>query len=431
MKNEYHLSSVTAVDPGCVWAGQKVDLQVKAGKIHAIAPAGELSPEAGMAVITPGESVRVSPGWVDLQVSLQDPGHEHKESMEQLAEAAWRGGFTTVLCYPEVAPKPDRAAVIKGLWRQINRLPVNLLLAGHATEQGHGAELAEMYDMHLAGAVAFSDHLQRPRNAGSLLRTLRYLRAFEGLLILPALDATLVPDGQMNEGTQSARLGMPGIPEVAESMAVAADLALFDYERGRVHYQPITSPRALRDIANYRVEAEATTLTTGLPLYYLIHSDEELESYDTFLKVMPPLRSAAQKEALLQALQAGHIDVLSSGHRAQGLEEKQLEFALAEPGMLALQTFYPLAQQHLIATGVISEEQFINQVSHQPRAVLQQEPQWLQPGAPAELTLFDPTVAWTLTAQDLPSQAKNSPYLGQELQGKVWGVATPQGLQVA
>jgi len=349
--------------------------------------------------------------------------------MEALAEAAWRGGFTALLCYTDVDPVPDQAQVLRGLARQAQQLPVQLWLTGRASEAGQGQELAELYDMTQAGAMAFTDGLHRPANAGAMLRTIQYLRAFDGLLILPAMDPQLVPDGQMNEGTQSARLGMKGIPEVAERMAIAADLELLSYQPGRVHYQPLTSPQALSSLHAFR-QTQSMPLSTGLPLYYLIHDDRALESYDTFLKVMPPLRATQQVAQLRQALKEGKIDVLTTGHRAQGPEEKQLEFTLAEPGMLALQTFYPLVQQHLIEPGWITEADLVQLVSHRPREILRQPLRHITEGQPAELTFFDPEKVWTLRASDIPSRAKNSPYLGRRLQGQVWGVMTPKGWQL-
>lgn len=421
----YHISSVTVVDPSSPFSGEQVDLQVRDGKIVAIGPAGSLKASADMEELKPGADVRVSPGWVDMQVCLQDPGHEYKETLEELAEAAIQGGFTSILCYPEVDPVPDRASVIKGLMRQTQSLDLDIMLAGHATEGGAGKELTEMYDMHLAGAVAFTDGLQRPANAGALLRILRYMKAFDGLLLLSAMDNKLVPDGQMNEGTQSVRLGMKGIPEVAETMAVAADLELLSYESGRVHYQPVTSVKALTSIIAHRIAEGLSGLTTGIPLHYLIHSDEELSGFDSVLKVMPPLRSASQRDELkTNGLGEQLIDVITSGHKAQGIEEKQLEFSLADPGMLGLQTFYPLAQQHLVESGYLSEEALIMLISLNPREILGKERVSLIEGGMADLTFFSPTVEWTLEAKDIPSQAKNSPYIGQNLKGKVWGVMT-------
>lgn len=415
----YLLPSVTVIDAGSKLDGQRMSLRIAKGSIVAIGDVGTLAAQENEQVLDLPQSACVSPGWIDLQAHLQDPGHEHKESMEALATAAARGGFTDLICYPETDPPLDRAQLIDGLQRRAASLPVKLHFAGHLTEQGRGAELAELFDMHRVGAPAFTDGLQRLRDSGVMLRLLQYLKAFDGLMMLSPLETRLVPDGQMNESPQAVRLGIRGIPEVAESMAVAQDLELLNYAPGRLHYQPLTSPRALAQIVQARATA-AKPLTVGVPLCYLIHSDEELDSFDTGLKVFPPLRSPEQRTALREALQRGEIDGLTSGHRAQGLEEKDLEFALAEPGMLALQTFYPLAMT-LVQDGLLTHSDLIALITHGPRRVLGW-PEWhLTEGAAAHMTLFDPASQWTLTPQAIPSRAKNSPYLGQELTGQVIG----------
>ncbi|RMG60334.1 MAG: dihydroorotase, partial [Bacteroidetes bacterium] len=251
-----------------------------------------------------------------------------------------------------------------------------------------------------------------------LLRALQYMQAFGGLLIQHPQDDSIARQGQMNEGPASTRLGMPGIPELAEVLAVQQALGLLAYTGGRLHLQPLTSPEALAILARTQ---PGENLTTGIPAYYFAFSDEDLSAYDTHLKVMPPLRSTAQQAALRTALQAGQFDVLTSGHQAQGLEEKAVEFALASPGMLSLQTFFPVVNAHLIEPGVLSWGQFVQMVAIRPREILRQPAVHLAEGQPAELTLFHPESSWTLTARDIPSRAKNSPWIGQSLKGAVLG----------
>jgi len=415
----YLLPSVTVVDAGSELDGRRVALRIADGLIAAIGEVGAFAAKENEQMVALPESTCVSPGWIDLQAHLQDPGHEHKETIEALATAAAKGGFTDLICYPETDPPLDRAQLIDGLQRRAANLPAKLHFAGHLTARGQGAELAELFDMHRVGSPAFTDGLHRLRDSGVMLRLLQYLKAFDGLMMLSPLETRLVPDGQMNESPQALRLGMRGIPEVAESMAVAQDLELLAYAPGRVHYQPLTSPRALAQIVQARATA-TRPLTVGVPLCYLLHSDEELSSFDTGLKVFPPLRSPQQREALRQALQRGEIDALSTGHRAQGLEEKDLEFTLAEPGMLALQTFYPLAMS-LVQDELLTLSELISLVTDGPRRVLGWPEARLAEGSKANLTLFDPTANWTIEPQDIPSRAKNSPYLGQELIGRVLG----------
>ncbi|MEM9985811.1 MAG: hypothetical protein AAF804_12045 [Bacteroidota bacterium] len=226
MSRSYHFSQLTVVDPASNFHGQEISLQIEEDKITSIGPVASLTPQDHMEVISPPKGTRVSPGWVDSRAHLNDPGHEYKETLEEFSQAAWQGGFTQVLAYLDIEPIAEKAQVLRGLAQAIERQPITVHLTGKITEGGAGRELAEMYDLQLAGAKAFTDGLHRPQNHGILLRSLQYTRAFEGLLVLPLLDEQLVPDGQMNEGLNSVRLGMKGIPELAESLTAASDLEL-------------------------------------------------------------------------------------------------------------------------------------------------------------------------------------------------------------
>ena len=430
MSRSYHFSQLTVVDPASTFHGQEVSLQIEKGQITSIGPVGALTPQDHMEVISPPAGMRVSPGWVDSRAHLNDPGHEYKETLEEFSEAAWRGGFTHVLAYLDIEPIAEKAQVLRGLAQAIEGQPISIHLTGKITEGGAGKELAEMYDLQLAGARAFTDGLHRPKNHGILLRSLQYARAFGGLLVLPLLDEQLVPDGQMNEGLNSVRLGMKGIPELAESLTAASDIELLRYEPGKVLFQPISSPRALALLHAFRNEDDSSQVYTGVSLAHLIHDDGELDSFDSNLKLTPPLRSRAQVSLLHKALQSGEIDLIHSGHQAQGIEEKQVEFALAEPGMLGLQTFYPLCQQYLLASELIDEGKLVQLISLRPRTILGLPSASIMEGEEADLTFFHPNQTWSLQTQTIPSRAKNSPYIGLELVGRVFGVYTKGKLQV-
>ena len=412
------LQDILLRDPQSPYNGQQVDLRLEGTQIKAVAPTGSLNPEAGEDTFHyPGAAV--SPGWVDMQVHLSDPGYEHKESLAQLALAGSRGGFTALLTYPNTQPVIDRAPAVAALQRRSAGLPLRMLICGSLTEGAQGKDLTEVYDMQREGAVAFTDGDHPIQAAGVLLRGLQYLRAFDGLLIQMPQETSIARQGQMNEGPASARLGMPGIPELAELLAVQRDLGILAYTGGRLHLQPLTAPEAVAAVQAQRDRLPG--LSTGIPAYYFAFTDADLEAYDTHLKVFPPLRSAAQQAALRQALRQGAFDVLSSGHQAQGLEEKALEFTLADPGMLSLQTFFPVVNTHLIGTQALDWDAFVRMVAIRPREILRQAPAPVAAGATADLSLFHPGESWQLQAADLPSRAKNSPWLGQSLTGRVLG----------
>ncbi len=412
---EFFFPEARIIDPRSDFHQSNAAVWIKSGRFYRIAKPSELSVPASVPRLeVPG--LHLSPGWVDMEVHLSAPGHEWKESLPTLAQAAVKGGLTAVLGYPNTQPVLDNSQLIRSLQQQAVGLPVQLWLAGSLSLHGEGQDLSEAYDMSQAGALAFTEGLQAVPTAGAFLRGLQYLQGFGGLLIEYPLDESLRRGTVMHEGVQSARLGMPGLPALAEVLVVQRDLMLHAYAPGRLHFQPLTTPEAVDYLANVGPE-----VTAGTAIPYLICSDQDLETYDTYYKVMPPLRDIERVHKLRAALQAGKLSVLASGHRAQGPEEKQVEFAQAEPGMLGLQTLYPLIQTYLIDEGVIDLEKMVTLLSIHPREILRQPSRQIAEGEVAELSCFVPGEDFTLQPAGIPSRAKNSPFIGLPLRGRVVG----------
>lgn len=414
------IRQATIVDQASEFNSRQCDLLLVDGVINKIANAGTLDAEVDEVIAAAG--LHVSPGWVDSGVILADPGFEHKESLSALARAAALGGFSRIICYPNTQPVIDHAQMVHALRRRSTDLPVNIHFMGAISQQAAGKELAEAYDMYRAGAVAFSDGLHPLQSLGLLYRALRYYQAFDGLVVSYPTDDTLTSGGQMNEGTQATQLGLKGIPEVAESGKTASLLELLKYTGGKLHLQPMTSPLALQHIKAF--QAEGAKLSVGGSIAHLCLDDTALADFDENFKLFPPLRDAAQLKALQAALQQDAFQLLYSGHHAQSLEEKQLEFARAEEGMLMLQTAFSIAYTKLVTTGIIPLEKLIYLLSSGPRAVFGLEARTIAVGQKAELTLFQPDIRWTFSSEHLFSPARNSPFLNQELQGKVVRVLT-------
>ncbi|MEM7655059.1 MAG: dihydroorotase [Bacteroidota bacterium] len=409
-------SQVTIQDPQSPHHTATLDVQVEDGHISKIAPAGSLKTTGATAH---SEGSVLTPGWIDLEVYLNDPGFEFKESLEELATAGLQGGFTGLLAQPATHPSIDNGQMARSLLSRSEHLPIQFWLAGALTEKANGLELAEMFDMHQQGVKAFSDGPHPLPSAGIIQRSLLYLQSFEGLMIHTSLDPTLVGDGQMNEGMESTSLGMEGISELAETIPAHRDLELLDYVGGRMHIQGISSPRALDLLL--RGKSNQPGLSFGVSLPHLLLNDEAVRSFDPNFKLFPPLRQEEARQALMLHVAAGNVDVLSSGHQAQGIEEKRLEFALAEAGMLGLQTFFSLVMEHLIQPGIVSWDTIIQAVCIRPREILQLHVPRIEEGQLAELSWFHPSQSWTLEAKDIPSRAKNSPWLGKPLTGKPLG----------
>ncbi|TAE46765.1 MAG: dihydroorotase, partial [Bacteroidetes bacterium] len=249
---------------------------------------------------------------------------------------------------------------------------------------------------------------------------LQYLGITGRPLVHTPHDPSIAGDAQMNESEQSAMLGMKGEPELSELLPVVKALEVLRYTSGSLHIQPISSPMALQRI--HAVKADLPGLSTGVCLYNFALDDTALSEFDSNLKVFPPLRSPAQRTQLTDLLRQGAIDVLCSGHQAQGIEEKQVEFGHADPGMLGLQTAFSLAVMHLIDTEALSLAQWVEKTAISPAKILGTEAPVIAEGHLATLTLFDPEKTWTLTREDIPSRAKNSPFTGQLLKGKALGI---------
>ncbi|WNJ18842.1 dihydroorotase [Pontibacter sp. G13] len=410
----YLLKSVTIVDPSGPNDGRTTDVCIRGGRIEDI---GDISSKEGAKTID-AQGTYLSPGWMDMEVHLSDPGFEYKERLDDLAKAAQLGGFTRILCYPNTLPVVDNGAMIQALTQRSEHFVTKIHFAGALSEAAHGKDLAEVFDMHQAGALAFTDGTHPIDDAGLLLRALQYFKSFDGLIINQPLSPKIAGEGQMNEGHMSTKLGMKGIPEIAELVAVDRDLRLLSYQIGRYHFHPVTSSEALERIA----EQNFSEVTTGTSLPYLILDDTAIESYDSNYKVMPPIRDKSQQISLLESLKNGQLNVLTSGHRPQGVEEKKVEFEQAEPGMLGLQSFFGLANMHLVQTGHISLSRLIELIAHQPRKILKLDIPHVAKGNEAELTWFSTDKSWEYSPAQVPSRAKNSPFFKQNLKGKPLGI---------
>ncbi|MEL6134908.1 MAG: hypothetical protein AAFR59_16225, partial [Bacteroidota bacterium] len=309
-------------------------------------------------------------------------------------------------------------SILSHLVHRASSLPVQIHFSGKITASANS--LAELYEMHQMGALAFTDGDDLFDHQGLWLRALQYTKIFNGLTIKYPFNEALAHAGQMTEGEAALQLGMGGVPEAAESSALAADLETLRYEPARVHIQPLTSPRAWEILR--ATKAEIPTLSGGLPIAYVAFDDRVLLAFDAAYKLSPPLRHQRQVAQLHQFLQDGTIQVLTTGHRAQDVEGKDLDFIVAAPGMLGLQTFFALGNQALIEKNIINLTRWTELCSIQPRAILGLPPATIKQGNEAEITLFDPDIQWTFSKSHLFSPAVNSPLLGKELKGKALGI---------
>lgn len=410
------LKSVKVIAPASEFHQQIIDLFIKDGLISAINPDLPVLDTTLTTVNQPG--LCVSPGWLDMNAWIGDPGLEYKEDLQSAATAAAQGGFTEVVCLPNVEPVHQTKHSISYIQNQSRTLPVSFHTMGAITTDAHGKELTEMIDLHVAGAVAFTDGLQPVQQADVLVKALQYVQFFRGLIIQKPENTSLTQHGLMHEGVVSTQLGLKGMPPLAEEVIIARDLRLLKYTGGRLHFSLVSSAEAV-DLVRV-AKQQGLPVTCDMAAYQTAFTDEEISPFDTNFKVNPPFRSQHDRDALHQGLQDGTIDALVSAHRPQDTESKNLEFDMAEFGITSLETAFAVANTYL--SPVIGLEQVIAKLVNTPRNILQRAVPTIQEGEVANLTLFHPEQTWIPTEANTASKSFNNPFYGQNLQGQVFGI---------
>ncbi|GAB2767122.1 dihydroorotase [Rhabdobacter roseus] len=415
------LRSVRIIDKASPWHNQVKDVLVEHGTIARIGD----QLEAETAQVKEGNGWCVSPGWVDMRVASRDPGFEHKEDFRSVREVAARGGFTDVLMLPNSRPVVDSKGTLNYIRQELREQSVQLHVAAAVTRQAEGVDFTEMIDLHRAGAAAFTDGEHPIQNADILLKALLYLRPLNTLLINRPEDRQLTIFGQMNEGVTSTLLGLKGMPHLAEEMMVFRDLQLLAYALEKNDFEPGTEKPLLHLslLSTARaVEMVREAKKKGLPVscdmaaHQLAFDDTAIQDFDTNLKVNPPFRTATDQEALRRGLADGTIDVIVSDHSPHDEESKNLEFDHADFGITGLETAFSLALMH---TGLAVEE-VVAKLTSRPRQILRLPAVSVVEGSAACLTIFEPEAEWTFTRSY--SKAKNTPFLGQTLRGRVHGI---------
>ncbi len=359
----------------------------------------------------------VCPGLIDLGVHLREPGQEHKGTICSEARAAARGGITTLVCMPDTQPVIDTPAVWELIRRRAKACGSARVLAIGALTQGLGGEqLAEMGALKQAGCVAVSN-TRRPMASTLVSRhALEYASTFDLPVILCSEDPHLKAKGCVHEGAVASRLGLPGIPAAAETVAVARDLALTEHTGSRSHFHTLSTGRAIEMIRQAR--QDGARLSAGVAIHQLFLMDTDVDGFDAACHVDPPLRTQSDRDRLRQALRDGDIQVICSDHQPHEADAKTEPFPLTAPGISGLETLLPLSLK-LVEEGVLDLPTAIAALTAGPARALDLPLGRLEPGRSADICIFDPDAIWDLNPENMASRGKNTPFAGWEFRGRV------------
>ena len=407
------IKNARVVDPSSPFNSQSADIFIENGIINKIGK--NLSVKADREIAEDG--LCVSPGWVDMFANFADPGYEYKESIESGCLAAAAGGFTDVLVIPNTKPLIDTKSQVEYVVQKAKSSPVNVYPIGAVTKNAEGKELAEMYDMKTSGAVAFGDGINCIQSAGLMVKALQYVKAFDGIIIQLPDDKSINSHGLMHEGIVSTQIGLPGKPAMAEEIIVARDIKLSGYAESKLHFTGVSSQKSLEYI--YRGKKSGAGISCSVTPQHLFFTDEDLKTYDSNLKVNPPLRTAADRDALRKGIEDGTIDCIATHHMPHEADSKETEFEYAKDGMTGLETAYAVLKTSMPG---VTDEKWVQLLSVNPRKLLGLNPVTIKENEKACLTLFCPDKDWIYEKNNIRSKSKNSPFIGKKFTGKVIGI---------
>lgn len=413
------IKQATIISPSSPFNGKIKDILVVNGNIASIADS--ITEQADKTIQQDG--LCVSPGWMDIFADFADPGYEHKETIQTGALAASAGGFTDVMLLPCSKPVNDNKAQTEYIVQKAKEVAIYIHPIGAITKNTAGKELSEMYDMRHSGAIAFSDGINPVQDSGLMLKALQYVKSFNGTVIQLPDDSSIGAGGLMNEGIVSTQMGLPGKPIMAEELMVARDLKLARYANSKIHFTGISSPKSLEYIK--RSKESGINVTCSITPYQVFFCDEDLQEYDSNLKLNPPVRSRNEMDAIKKALLDGTIDCIASHHLPQHLDNKACEFEYAKPGMISLQTMF--AAVNSIGLPV---QDFVQMQSINTRNIFGLPIPKISEGLPASLTLFNPVAEYILNEEMIQSKSKNTAFMGKKLKGKVIGIINKSKLHL-
>ena len=391
------------------------DILINNNKIEKIAKKIQIDSDTK---IYKNENLHVSQGWFDMHVNFGQPGFEQRETIENGLNAAAKGGFTEVLLMPNTNPSIDNSSMIDFIKGFSKRNVVKIQVAGNLTVSQEGKNIVEIHDMTNNGCIAFTDDKKSIQNNELMKIALLYIKNSNSLLMNFPNDSKIQKNGVINEGKISTQLGLKGIPNIAEEMMLDRDITLCDYTESKIHESYISTERSVDKIK--KAKEKGINITSDVALHNIFLTEEQVNNFDTRFKVLPPLRTKNDNKAIINGLKDGTIDVITSDHNPFEEETKKLEFDNAEFGIIGLESAFGLINKHLEKHLTLNE--IIDKISNNPRKILGLKNNSIEVGNYANLTLFNPSNKWEFKENDIVSKSKNSPFVGEELQGKALAI---------
>lgn len=404
------IQNATIIDPKGLYHNQKTDLKIVDGVIEKIG--NNLPVEQGVEVLQL-DNLHVSSGWFDSSVSLGEPGFEDRETISNGLNVAAKSGFTSIALQPNSFPVIDNQSQVRFVKEKANHHGVNLYPIGALTKASEGNDLAELFDMKNAGVIAFGDYGKNITNTNLLKIGLQYVQDFDGLVIAFSQDEKIKGNGVAHEGAVSTRLGLKGIPTLAEELIVARNLFLLEYTGGKLHIPTISSAKSVELIKD--AKAKGLHVSCSVAVHHLVFTDEKLEGFDTRMKVSPPLRDEKTRKALIQGVLDGTIDMITSDHNPIDIEHKKTEFNLAKNGTIGLESAFGALLNVLPLKIVIDKLTNGKEVFGLQHSTIKE-------GSKADITFFNPNSEWFFGKENILSKSKNSAFLGEKMKGKVYGI---------
>ena len=403
------LKNAIIVDSKSKYHFQNKDILIQSGIIKKIDDNIKVKDEK----IISFKNLHISNGWFDSSVSFGEPGYEERETLENGLKTSSKSGFTDIILNPNTNPVIDSHSSVSHIYKKTNDSATKVHVLGALTKKSMGNNMAELYDMHLAGAVAFGDY-KKSLNDSNLMRiSLDYVQNFNGLILSYPSDFNLSKEGLMHEGSVSLNLGIKGIPEIAETSILSRDLEILEYTNGRIHFPFISCEKSLNMIR--KAKKNGLKVTCGVSIAHLIFTDDSLFSYNPNFKLQPPLRSKTDREALRKGLLDGSIDLVSSMHEPVNIEYKKVEFSKAIDGSISLESFFGMLNSIFTLEKTVS---FLTK----GKDLFNIEKSMIEIGKKASITMFCPNTTYEFKEKHILSKSKNCAFIKSSLKGKVFGI---------